>query len=164
MSDPKNANLRIIETLKRTFPNVKVGFSDHVAPDDTMMTLAVAYMLGAEVIEKHFTLDKTLKGNDHYHSGDPDDFRKAICNFKWIDTVLGNSEKTVLECERIPRREARRSLVLTRDMKAGETIKKEDLMPKRPGTGISPVYTDVVIGRKVVRDLEEDTVLTWDMI
>ncbi len=163
-TDPKNANLRIIDTLKRVFPNVKVGFSDHVAPDDTMMTLAVAYMLGAEVIEKHFTLDKTLEGNDHYHSGNPNDFKKAINNFRWIDNVLGNSEKTVLECERIPRREARRSLVLTRDMKCGEIIQKEDLMPKRPGTGISPIYTDVVIGRSVKMDLSEDTILQWDMI
>lgn len=163
-TDPKDANLRIIQTLKRVFPDVKVGFSDHVAPDETMMTLATAYLLGADVIEKHFTLDKTLKGNDHYHAGDPDDFKKAIRNFRWIDTVLGSDEKTVLECEQIPRREARRSLVLTRDMKAGEEIRKEDLMPKRPGTGISPVYTDIVIGRKVVKDLDEDTILTWDMI
>ena len=163
-TDPKNANLRIIETLKNVFPDVKVGFSDHVAPDDTMMTLATAYLLGAEVIEKHFTLDKTLPGNDHYHAGDPEDFKKAIANFKWIDMVLGSGEKTVLDCELIPRREARRSLVLTRDMKAGEVIVKEDLMPKRPGTGISPIYTDIVIGRKVVRNLAEDTILKWDMI
>ena len=163
-TDPKNANLRIIETLKEVFPDVKVGYSDHVAPDDTMMTLATAYLLGAEVIEKHFTLDKTLPGNDHYHAGNPDDFRKVIANFRWIDTVLGSKTKTVLECERIPRREARRSLVLTRDMKAGEVIKENDLMAKRPGTGISPIYTDVVIGRKVVKDLKEDTILTWDMV
>lgn len=163
-TDPKNANLRIIETLKRVFPNVKVGFSDHVAPDETMMTLAVAYMLGAEIIEKHFTLDKTISGNDHYHAGEPEDFVKAIANFRWIDKVLGDSEKTVLDCERIPRREARRSLVLTRDLKAGEIINKEDLMPKRPGTGISPIYADIVVGRKVMRDLEEDTILKWDMI
>ena len=163
-TEPKNANLRVIETLKKDFPDLKIGFSDHVAPDATMMTLAVAYMLGAEIIEKHFTLDKTLPGNDHYHAGEPEDFVTAINNFKWIDTVLGSEEKTVLECEQIPRREARRSLVLTRDMKAGEQIRKEDLMPKRPGTGISPVYADIVIGRKVVRDLEEDTILTWDMI
>ena len=161
---PKDANLQIIGTLKRDFPDIKVGFSDHVAPDDTMMTLAVAYMLGAEVIEKHFTLDKTLSGNDHYHAGEPEDFKKAINNFRWIDMVLGKSEKTVLECEIVPRREARRSLVLTRDIKTGEVIKKEDLMPKRPGTGISPVFTDIVIGRKAVRDLSEDTILTWDMI
>ncbi len=163
-TDPKNANLRIIETLKRDFPDVKVGFSDHVAPDDTMMTLAVAFMLGAAVIEKHFTLDKSLPGNDHYHAGDPEDFKKAIANFRWIDTVLGSGEKTVLDCEMIPRREARRSLVLTRDMKAGEAIQKEDLMPKRPGTGISPVFTEIVIGRRVTRDLAEDTILKWDMV
>ena len=163
-TDPKNANLRVIETLKKDFPDVRVGFSDHVAPDDTMMTLAAAYLLGAEVIEKHFTLDKTLPGNDHYHAGDLDDFKKAIANFKWIDTVLGSGEKTVLDCEIVSRREARRSLVLTRDMKAGEVIKNEDLMPKRPGTGISPEYAEIVVGRKVVRDLEEDTILTWDKV
>lgn len=161
---PEDANLRVIETLKRDFPDLKVGFSDHVAPDDTMMTLATAYLLGAEVIEKHFTLDKTLVGNDHYHAGDPDDFKKAIKNFRWIDTVLGSAEKTVLDCEAVPRREARRSLVLTRDMKAGEEITADDIMPKRPGTGISPKFTDIVLGRKVKVDLKEDTILTWDMI
>ena len=163
-TDPENANLRVIETLKKVFPDVKVGFSDHVAPDDSMMTLATAYLLGAEVIEKHFTLDKTLSGNDHYHAGDPEDFRKAIANFRWIDSILGNPEKTVLDCEIVPRREARRSLVLTRSMKEGEEIQKEDLMPKRPGSGISPVYTDIVVGRKIKTNLEEDTILTWDMI
>ncbi len=163
-TNPLNANLKIIETLKKDFPDVKVGFSDHVAPDGTMMTLAVAYMLGAEVIEKHFTLDKSLQGNDHYHSGDPSDFKKAIDNFKWIDMVLGNPEKTVLECEMIPRREARRSLVLTRDMKKGEIIKESDLMPKRPGTGISPKFADIVIGREIKKDLKEDEILQWDMV
>lgn len=161
---PENANLRVIETLKKDFPDLRIGFSDHVAPDDTMMTLATAYLLGAEVIEKHFTLDKTLLGNDHYHAGDPDDFKKAIENFRWIDKILGLPEKTVLECESIPRREARRSLVLTRDMKAGDIIKSEDLMPKRPGTGISPEYIEIVIGRQVLNDLAEDTILQWNMI
>lgn len=163
-TDPCDANLRVIESLKKTFPDIRVGFSDHVAPDETMMTLATAYLLGAEVIEKHFTLDKSLSGNDHYHAGDPDDFKKAIANFKWIDMVLGCGEKTVLDCEIISRREARRSLVLARDMKVGEVIKREDLIPKRPGTGISPENIDIVVGREVVRDLKEDTILTWDMI
>lgn len=161
---PKNANLRIIKTLKKDFPDIKVGFSDHVAPDDTMMTLATAYLLGAEVIEKHFTLDKTLPGNDHYHAGSPEDFKRAIDNFRWIDTILGSPEKTVLECEVVSRREARRSLVLTRDIKAGEVIRKEDVMPKRPGTGISPRYINIIVGRKAVWDLKEDTILTWEMI
>lgn len=161
---PENANLRIIETLKKTFPDTRVGFSDHIAPDETMMTLAAAYMLGAEVIEKHFTLNKNLPGNDHYHAGDPDDFKKAISNFKWINKVLGSPEKTVLNCEVIPRREARRSLVLTRDMKAGDKIEKSDVMPKRPGTGISPEFMDIVVGRTVRLDLKEDTILSWNMI
>lgn len=163
-TDPKDANLRVIETLKKNFPDVKVGFSDHVAPDEGMITLATAYLLGAEVIEKHFTLDKTLPGNDHYHAGDPEDFRKAIANFKLIDSILGSAEKTVLDCELVPRREARRSLVLTRDMKKGEVISEKDIMAKRPGTGISPQYTEIVVGRKILQDLVEDTVLTWDMV
>ena len=163
-TNPEDANLRIIQTLKKTFPDIRIGYSDHVAPDETMITLSTAYLLGAEVIEKHFTLDKSLSGNDHYHSGDPDDFKKAIHNFKMIDNILGNSEKTVFDCELIQRREARRSLVLTHDMKAGDVIKKGDLMPKRPGTGISPQFEDIIIGRKIINDLPEDTILTWNMI
>lgn len=161
---PENANLLVIKTLKKTFPDVQVGFSDHVVPDSKMMTLAAAYMLGAEVIEKHFTLDKTLPGNDHYHAGNPEDFKKAIDNFRWINLVLGNPEKTVLDCEQIPRREARRSLVTTRDMKAGEKITQNDIMPKRPGTGISPRYTDIIIGREIKQDIKEDTILTWNIV
>ena len=163
-TDPSDANLRVIETLARTFPDVRVGYSDHVAPDPSMQTLSTAYLLGAQVIEKHFTLDKTLPGNDHYHSGDVEDFKRAVANFRLIDRVLGSAEKTVLPCEVVPRREARRSLVLTRDMRAGEVIEKEDLMPKRPGTGIAPAYADVVVGRAVKMDLPEDTILTWDMV
>ncbi len=161
---PKDANLRMIETLKRVFPECTVGFSDHVAPDEAMLTLAVAYMLGAEVIEKHFTLDKTLEGNDHYHASDPKDFKKAIANFQWIDAVLGSGEKTVLDCEKTSRREARRSLVLTRDMEAGEVVTRQSVMAKRPGTGISPKFTDIVVGRRVKESLKKDTILTWEMI
>ena len=140
---------------------MRVGYSDHTKGIEVPIA---AVAMGAEIIEKHFTLDKTLPGNDHYHAGDPEDFKKAIANFKWIDTVLGSPEKTVLECEIVPRREARRSLVLTRDMKAGEIIKAEDLMPKRPGTGISPRFAEIVIGRAVKQNLAEDTILTWDMV
>lgn len=159
-----DANLNVIKTLKRIFPDVKIGYSDHTVPDETMTILSTAYLYGAEVIEKHFTLDKTLPGNDHYHAGDPDDFKKAVKNFERIIEVSGSDEKTVLDCELVPRREARRSLVLTRDMKAGEVITEKDIMAKRPGTGIGPKFTDIVIGRTVKKDLPEDTVLTWEMV
>lgn len=161
---PADANLNVIRTLKTIFPNVKIGYSDHVTPDETMTTLTTAYILGAEIIEKHFTLDKKLKGNDHYHAADPHDLKTAIHNFCLVNTILGNSEKTVLECEKISRREARRSLVLARNMKAGEIIQKEDLMAKRPGTGIPPSMEHVIIGHCIKADMAEDTVLTWEMI
>ena len=160
----EDANLSVIKHLKKAFPSVRVGYSDHTLPDECMTILTTAYLYGAEVIEKHFTLDKTLQGNDHYHAGDPDDFRKAIANFSLIDQISGSSEKTVFDCEQVPRREARRSLVLTRDMKAGDVITANDLMAKRPGTGISPRYYEQVIGRTIVRDLLEDTILCLDDI
>lgn len=160
----EDANLAVIQTLKRVYPELKVGYSDHTLPDPTMTILTTAFLLGAEVIEKHFTLDKTLKGNDHYHAGDPSDFKKAIDNFKLIEKVYGSGDKTVFPCELVPRREARRSLCLTKDMKKGETLTPECLTFKRPGYGIGPKYFDIVVGRKVFKDLKEDTILTWEMI
>lgn len=160
----QNANLNVIKTLKRVFPDLVIGYSDHTLPDPTMTVLTTAYLMGAEVIEKHFTLDKSLPGNDHYHAGDPDDFAKAISNFELIEQIGGAETKTVFPCEEIPRKEARRSLVLTRDMKEGEVISQKDLIAKRPGAGISPEYQEIVIGRSVRRDCEEDTILTWDLI
>lgn len=160
----EDANLNMIQTLKKVFPKIKIGYSDHTMPEPSMTVITTAYLLGADVIEKHFTLDKTLAGNDHYHAGDPADFKRAIENIKLVNTILGQEEKTVLPCEEIPRREARRSLVLTRDMKAGERICTKDLMAKRPGYGIKPSDQEIVVGRCIQRDLPEDTVLTWDMV
>lgn len=162
--EQKDANLNVIQTLKGIFPDCKIGYSDHTKPDETMTILTTAYILGAEVIEKHFTLNKSLKGNDHYHAGDPDDFKKAINNFKIVNEILGEKGKKVFQCEIIPRKEARRSLVLTRDMKKGEIITSGDLIAKRPGTGIEPKYIDIVIGRKILEDCKEDTVLTWNIV
>lgn len=160
----EDANLNNIKTLKRLFPQYRIGYSDHTLPDHITTTLTTAFLLGAEIIEKHFTLDKSLPGNDHYHAGDPDDFKKMIENFRIVHTILGQEGKTVFPCEQIPRREARRSLVLTRDMKKGEIISEQDLMAKRPGTGISPMDQDIVVGRRILADYPEDTILTWDMI
>ena len=160
----EDANLNMILGLKRMFPTLTIGYSDHTLPDQNMTILSTAYILGAKVIEKHFTLDKTLPGNDHYHAGDPTDFQKAVSNFMLINKILGQEEQTVLACEMIPRREARRSLVLTKNMKKGEPITASDIIPKRPGTGIAPKYTEIVIGRICKKDLPEDTILTWDMI
>ena len=156
----KDANVKAMLDLQKNF-GTKIGYSDHTLGLEAPLA---AVALGAEVIEKHFTLNKTLKGNDHYHAGDPTDFAKFVANVDVLTAALGSSEKTVFPCEMVPRREARRSLVLTRDMKAGEVITETDLMPKRPGTGINPRYMDIVVGRKVLMDLEEDTILTWEIV
>lgn len=159
----QDANLKVIPSLMNIF-NLPVGYSDHTLPDEGMSILGSAYLLGAQVIEKHFTLDKALPGNDHYHAGDPEDFKKAIHNFELISTAMGSGEKTVLSCEAVPRKEARRSLVLARTVPAGTVLGQNDLIAKRPGWGIAPKFKDVVVGRKTKQNLEEDTVLTWDMV
>ena len=78
--------------------------------------------------------------------------------------MRGSAEKRILDCEKIPRREARRSLVLARNMCAGEVITENDVIAKRPGTGIPPKDIEIVIGRVLKRDMPEDTILTWDMV
>ncbi len=163
LSYPTNyddANLNFITHLKSVFPMCRVGYSDHTPPDPNMIVLTTAFLLGATVIEKHFTLDKTLNGNDHYHAGDPDDFKKAVANFDLINKILGSSYKTVLDCERIPRREARRSIFTARDLQKGDRIKEKDLICKRPGTGLPPKYFDLVVGSTVNTELAEDSLLS----
>lgn len=160
----EDANLGMIKHLKNIFPELKIGYSDHTLPDKSMTILTASYMLGATVIEKHFTLDKSLPGNDHYHAMDCADLKLAHENFKLLEKVYGSESKSVLPCEMIPRREARRSLVLSAGVAKGEIISKKHIICKRPGTGISPEYIDIVIGRRAKEDLLEDTVLTWDMI
>jgi len=154
---PENSNILTIPHMRTLF-NCEVGLSDHTMGIGAAVA-AVAH--GATVIEKHFTLDKTLPGNDHYHAGEPTDFAKAIRNFALITALEGQERREVLPCEEIPRREARRSLVLTRDVKAGEVLTARDLTAKRPGTGVPPRFADVVIGQTLSRDLPEDSVLDW---
>jgi len=160
----EDANLSKIQSLKRIYPDIKIGYSDHTIPDASMTVLSTAYILGAEVIEKHFTLDKSLKGNDHYHSGDPDDFKKAIKNFQLLRQICGNGNINVSECEQISRLEARRSLVFKNKVKKGQIIQKEDLIAKRPGNGIPPKYIEMFTGYKVKKDFDADTILTWDIL
>ena len=160
----EDANLNMISYLKKVFPRYEIGYSDHTLPDDNMTILTTSYLLGATVLEKHFTLNKNLTGNDHYHAMDPDDLKKACDNFRLLEVIGGQYEKTVLDCELTPRREARRSLVAIRDMKKGEIIKEEDIIIKRPGVGIKPEHIGIIVGRELKQDINEDTILQWEMV
>ena len=157
----ENANLNMIKHLKEVFPEYIIGYSDHTRPDASMMIVSTAFMFGAVMIEKHFTLNKELSGNDHYHAMDPDDLKRFSQNIKVLSEVLGQYRKEPLACEQAARAQARRSLVLTQDIPAGTSITQNMLTYKRPGTGISPSHIDLVLGRMTKHDLEADHILSW---
>ena len=163
-TDFKDANLNMIKHLKEVFPGYVLGYSDHTRPDDSMLVLTTAYEFGAKIIEKHFTLDKTLKGNDHYHAMDPSDLKKFVKNIELLNLIKGEYCKRPLECEAESRKQARRSIVLNRDLNEGDEITKEVITYKRPGTGISPSDLDKVLGRKLNKPLCEDTLIGWEDI
>ena len=160
----EHANLETIPYLKSVFPGATIGWSDHVTPDHNCLSLLAAWVKGADILEKHYTLDKSLPGNDHYHAMDPDDVRDFINRQQYFYNMLGERSKTVLPCEETSREYARRSLVATKDIPVGTILTEKMLTAKRPGTGISPKYMDIIIGRKVLVDIKEDDLLSWDMI
>jgi sialic acid synthase SpsE len=128
-----------------------------------MTSLTTAYLLGARIIEKHFTHDKSLPGNDHYHAMDVNDLKRFIANVKRLEVLIGSTGVvTSIETEEISRANARRSIVIDADIPAGTELTEAMLTYKRPGTGVSPIHWDEVIGRRSVRDLERDHVLQWE--
>ena len=156
----KNANLLMIKGLAKSFPQNFVGYSDHTPPNDSMTSLLTAYLFGAVVLEKHFTHDKSLPGNDHYHAMDLNDLKNLTKSINEIHLSLGKSEdKKPLKSEEIARLNARRSIVLKKDVKKNQILKECDLTYKRPGTGISPLKWDEIIGNKVKYDLASDYIL-----
>lgn len=158
----ENANLAMIPELAHKFPELMVGYSDHTLPKD-MKTLEVATLLGARIIEKHFTHDKTLPGNDHYHAMDSVDIQRFLARMATLDSLLGQRRKQPLDSEALARANARRSLVASRAIPAGKAIEAADITWKRPAHGIDPRDFDALIGRAATREIIEDTVLQWGM-
>lgn len=156
----ENAALGMIPALRRIFPGHAIGYSDHTLPKD-MHTLEIATLLGARVLEKHFSHDKTLPGNDHYHAMDKDDLKLFFRRMRATLASVGEIGVRALPQEEPARRHARRSLVTARPVKAGHALTPADLTWKRPAHGISPRCYDEVLGMAARRDLAEDTVLQW---
>ena len=155
--------MRMITDLKRRYPDRVIGYSDHTLPGDSRV-LELAYALGAEILEKHFTNDKNLPGNDHYHALDQKDLIEVRHNLSRVETLLGQTEKHSLPSESPARRNARRCLVAACDISAGVTINDELLTWKRPAHGISPAEINKVIGRRTRQNIREDELLTWEML
>lgn len=157
----ENAHLNMIEGLQKSFPNHLIGYSDHTLPDENMLILTTAYLKGARIIEKHFTYDKSLQGNDHYHAMDVDDLKHFRKNLELLRKAEGEVHKTPLSSEDSARKNARRSIVLRKAIKKGEILTEGLITCKRPAFGISPVHWDKVIGKKAGSDFSEEHILHW---
>ena len=163
-TDYRDANLAMIKDLAQNFPDYEIGYSDHTKPDSNMFVLTTAYNFGADILEKHFTLDKSLPGNDHSHSMDPEDVMVFKTNIGFLSQIKGMKNKQPLICESSAKRDARKSIVITRDIKKGDVITSDLLTFKRPGIGLSPAEIDEVIGKTALVDIPKDTLIDFDMI
>lgn len=148
----EEVNLRAMNTIGQAF-GVRVGYSDHTQGIEASLA---AVALGAEVIEKHFTLDRDLPGPDHAASLEPDELTALVRGIRRIEMALGRPEKRRTPSEEANVAVARKSIVAARPIAAGETFSDENLTAKRPGTGMSPMRWDEVIGRVAPRDFAAD--------
>ena len=159
-ADVEEVNLREILTIKQAF-DVVVGFSDHTIG----CTAAVgAVVLGAKVIEKHFTLDKNLPGSDHWFSANPDEMRDLVSEIRFVERALGNSIIKPTPKELEMRKIARRSIVASKDIAKGDFISKDVVNYKRPGTGLPPKFLKYIIGKKVKIDIKRNEQITFDKV
>lgn len=151
----EDVNLSAMLQLKKEF-GVGVGYSDHTRGIEVPIA---AVAIGAEVIEKHFTLDRTLPGPDHIASLEPDELKSMVDAIRNIEKAIGNGEKHVSNSERKNIEIARKSIVAMRNIKKGEVFTEENLTTKRPGNGISPMRWNDVLGTKAIRDFGEDELI-----
>lgn len=154
-ADPAEANLRAMSTMAEAF-DVVVGYSDHT-PGIAVAPAAVA--LGASVIEKHFTLDRMLPGPDHKASLEPEELRAMIDSIRTVESALGDGIKRPQPSEVPTAAVARKSIVAKQGITAGTVLRREMLTVMRPGTGLPPSHLEGILGRRLCRDVAQDSVL-----
>jgi N,N'-diacetyllegionaminate synthase len=156
----EDTNLSLIKNLKEMF-DIPVGFSDHTTG---ILIPSLAVAKGADIIEKHFTLDKNLPGPDHKLSLDPIEFEQMVKNIRITESAMGDGVKKITDDEEMMKGIGRRSLTSTADIPKGEKISKDSLMILRPGTGIAPKYIDFVVGKTASKDIKKNQTINWDSI
>lgn len=157
----EEVNLKVIETYKREFPDLTIGYSDHTLG---VFSCICAAVLGAEIVEKHFTYDKNADGPDHMLSATKDELKYMVDRIREFEVMRGTGLKSPVGNEIIDRALSRKSLITTRPVKKGERFTEENLDIKRPGTGIEPKYLNMVMGRCATKDLDNDQILEWSDI
>lgn len=155
----KEINLNVIDTYLKEFPNNIIGFSDHSIGIEASIG---AVAKGVKVIEKHFTLDKNMKGPDHKASMDPEELIKWVDAVKKIEMALGSSKKKPSKTEIEIAKIARKSIVSVNDLEIGDIVRFKDISIKRPGSGISPKEIRNVIGKRVKKKISKDNVIYWE--
>lgn len=151
----EDVNLRAMQTMRNAF-GLEVGYSDHTQGIEVPIA---AVALGATVIEKHFTLDRHMEGPDHKASLEPDELEAMVKGIRNIEKALGNGIKAPSESEKSNIAIARKSIIAASNIKAGDILTEENLTTKRPGTGISPMRWEEVLGTRAVRDFAEDELI-----
>lgn len=156
----ENINLNAITTLQKAF-GLEVGYSDHSL--GIYMPIA-AVALGATVIEKHLTLDNNMEGPDHIASLNPNEFKEMVKNIRKLEVALGDGIKRVTDEEVEVRLMARKSIVAASDLTAGTLISQSDITYKRPGSGILPMFENLILGKRILRDYKKDEIINiWDI-
>ena len=158
----EDSNLMMIKSLRDIFPKYEVGWSDHVIPDSSVIVPTVAASLGASVIEKHFTIDRTRPGNDHFHSVDEELMTKMVENIRLAKSSMGEYLKRPMPVEEPARLNARRSIAAYTPIKKGEEFSERNLIMLRPGSGINPMFLEQIIGKKAKRDIKPGYLLEWE--
>ncbi len=160
-TDPEDLNLAVIRTLRHHFPGTVVGLSDHY--NGIAMSVA-AYVLGARVIEKHFTLNHTWKGTDHALSLEPIGMAKMVRDLQRTRSALGDSAKRVLPAEEGAMVKMGKTLVASRDIPAGHVLTADDIAIKSPGGGLAPYFLDQVVGRALPRAVAADEAIPAEVL
>ncbi|HUQ68228.1 MAG TPA: N-acetylneuraminate synthase [Planctomycetaceae bacterium] len=148
-ADPKDVNLRAMHTMATAFGH-PVGYSDHTLGIEVSLA---SVALGACVVEKHFTLDRNMPGPDHLASAEPDEIRQLVQGIRKVEAALGTGRKVAAASEASTAAVARRSIVAARPIIAGSTITRDDLMARRPGTGLSPAMMGQIVGLTAREDI-----------
>jgi N-acetylneuraminate synthase/sialic acid synthase len=154
-------DLRVITTFRERFPGAVIGFSSH---DNGIAMPLAAYILGARIVEKHFTLNRASKGTDHAFSLEPVGLRKMVRDLERTHKALGNGIKKIYDSERAPITKMGKSLVVARDLPSGHLLGPSDIVMKSPGGGIPPYELDNVLGRVTLRPLMQDDFLTFEVL
>lgn len=158
-ADLKDMNLNCIKTLIKTFPDNVIGLSDH---ENGIDAASIAYMLGARIFEKHFTLNRSWKGTDQSFSLEPAGLKKLVRNLNRIPIMLGSDKKKILESEKEPIKKMAKSIVAANNINKDTILKLEHLAFKSPGGGLQPYFRDKVLGKKLKFNKNKDDLINFE--